>query len=170
VLQLLTLSVIVRVGNATAGTVLKGAGEHKLVAFTNVAAAIVNIALSLAFVKPFGLPGVAFGTLVPIWIASTLVLFPAGCRRVGLPLARALSEAVWPAVWPAVVMTGFVLATRALMPPTLVAVGAELAAACLVYAMVFILFAIGAVERRFYLSKSLELLGLRSPEPIAEGA
>jgi O-antigen/teichoic acid export membrane protein len=170
VLQLLTLSVIVRVGNATAGTVLKGAGEHKLVAFTNVAAAIVNIALSIAFVRPFGLPGVALGTLVPIGIASMLVLFPAGCRRVGLPLARALSDAVWPAMWPAVVMTGFVLATRALVPPTLVAVGAEMGAACLVYAMVFILFAIGAVERRFYLSKSLELLGLRTPEPIAEGA
>src|SRR6185503_12879957 len=50
VLQLLLLSVIVRVGSATAGTVLKGAGEHRLVAFTNVAAGLVNLALSIAFV------------------------------------------------------------------------------------------------------------------------
>ena len=171
VLQLLTLSVIVRVGNATAGTVLKGAGEHRLVAFTNVGAAVVNLALSIALVKALGLPGVALGTLVPICLASTLVLFPAGCRRVQLTLWRALVEAVWPAMWPALVMTAFVLATRDLVPPTLVAIGAEMAAACLVYAIVFVFFGISAVERHFYLSKARELLQRRAPaQPVAEGA
>jgi O-antigen/teichoic acid export membrane protein len=170
ILQLLTFSVIVRVGNATAGTVLKGAGEHRLVAFTNVAAAVVNIALSIAFVKAFGLPGVALGTLVPICVASTLVLFPAGCRRVELPLGRALSEAVWPALWPAGVMTLFVLATRAIVPATLVAVGAEIAAACVVYAIVFVAFAIDSGERRFYLAKAAELFGRRTAVAVAEGA
>ena len=171
VLQLLTLSVIVRVGHATAGTVLKGAGEHRLVAFTNVAAAFVNLVLSIALVKAFGLPGVAVGTLVPICVASTLVLFPAGCRRVELSLRRALVEAVWPAIWPALAMTAFVLATRDLVPPTLVAVGAEMAAACLVYAIVFVFFGISTVERHFYLSKARELLQRPTPvEPMTEGA
>ena len=170
VLQLLTLSVIVRVGNATSSTVLKGAGKHRLVAFTNVAAAVVNLALSIAFVKVFGLPGVALGTLVPICIASTLVLFPAGCRRVELPLGRALTEAVWPALWPAAVMTLFVLATRAMVPATLVGVGTEMAAACVVYAIVFVAFAIDTTERRFYLAKAAELLGRRAAVPIVEGA
>ena len=170
ILQLLTLSVIVRVGNATAGTVLKGAGKHRLVAFTNVAAAVVNLALSIALVKAFGLPGVAVGTLVPICIASMLVLFPAGCRRVELPLGRALSEAVWPALWPAGVMTAFVLATRPMVPATLFAVGAEMAAACAIYAVVFVAFAIDTAERRFYLSKASELLRRRGPLPVAEGA
>ena len=171
VLQLLTLSVIVRVGNATAGTVLKGAGEHRLVAFTNVGAAIVNLALSIVFVKAFGLPGVALGTLVPICIASTFVLFPAGCRRVQLPLPRALAEAVWPAVWPAAVMTAFVLATRDFVPIKLLAVGAEMCAACLVYAMAFVFFGLRAAERMFYLSKVRELFQRRTlAQPIAEGA
>ena len=170
ILQLLTLCVIVRVGNATAGTVLKGAGEHRLVAFTNVAAAVVNIALSIALVKAFGLPGVALGTLVPICIASTMVLFPAGCRRVQLPIGVALSQAVWPALWPALAMTAFVLATRALVPVTLVAVGAEMVAACLVYFIVFVTFAIDAAERRFYFTKASELLRRRPPVAVAEGA
>ncbi len=171
VLQLLSLSVIVRVGNATAGTVLKGAGEHRLVAFTNVIAAIVNLALSIVFVKSFGLPGVALGTLVPICVASTLVLFPAGCRRVELPLRRALREAVWPAIWPAAVMTAFVLLTRDLVPVTLVAVGAEMAGACLIYAAVFVYFGISAGERNFYIAKARELVQRRAPgQPIAEGA
>jgi O-antigen/teichoic acid export membrane protein len=170
VLQLLTLSVIVRVGSATASTVLKGAGEHRLVAFTNVAAAVVNFALSIAFIKPFGLPGVAVATLVPISLASTLVLFPASCRRVGLSLNRGLADAVWPATWPAFVMTGFVLATRSYVPSTLLAVGAELAAACLAYAFVFVFFGIDTRERQFYLSKAQELLHRRAAVPIAEGA
>src|SRR5206468_12848196 len=108
VLQLLSVTVIVRVGIATGSTLLKGAGKHRLVAFNNVAAAVANLALSIAIVKPLGLPGVAIGTLVPVCLASTLVLFPAGCRRVELPIERALSEAVWPAAWPALVMTAFV--------------------------------------------------------------
>jgi hypothetical protein len=99
------------------------------------------------------------------------VLFPAGCRRVELPLGRALSEAVWPAVWPAGVMTLFVLATRPLIPTTLTAVGFEMAAACLVYALVFVSMAIDGGERRFYLSKATELLhGARRSEPVVEGA
>jgi O-antigen/teichoic acid export membrane protein len=158
VLQLLALAVIVRIGTATASTLLKGAGEHRLVAFANVAAAMVNVAVSIAIVKPFGLVGVAIGTLVPVCIASSVVIFPAGCRRVQLPLRRGLAEAVWPAVWPAAVMTAFVYATRDLVPVSLIAVGMEIAAACLVYAAVFVAFAISRDERRFYLAKGFDLL------------
>jgi O-antigen/teichoic acid export membrane protein len=171
VLRLLSLAVIIRVGNATAGTVLKGAGGHRLVAYTNVAAAVVNLALSIALVKPFGLAGVAVGTLIPSGLASTLVLFPAGCRRVQLPLWRALTEAVWPAVWPAAVMAAFVLATRSRIGPTLAAVVAELAAACAVYAGVFVFLAISAEQRSVYLSKAAELIRRRAArQPASESA
>jgi O-antigen/teichoic acid export membrane protein len=163
VLQLLSLTVIVRIGNAMASTLLKGAGEHRLVAFANVAAAVANVALSIAIVKPLGLAGVAIGTLVPVCLASTLVIFPAGCRRVQLSLGRAFHEAVWPALWPAGVMTAYVLATRALVPINLFAVGGEMAAAAGVYVLVFIFFGITADQRRLYLAKGIELLRRRAP-------
>jgi O-antigen/teichoic acid export membrane protein len=171
VLRLLSLTVIVRVGSATASTLLKGAGEHRLVAFTNVAAAVANLALSIAIVKPLGLPGAAIGTLVPVCLASTLVLFPAGCRRVELSMGRAFTEAVWPALWPAAVMTAYVLATRDLVPPHLVAIGAELAMAVAVYAVVFVFFGITAQQRRLYLSKTIALVQRRGPaDVVPEGA
>jgi O-antigen/teichoic acid export membrane protein len=171
VLRLLSVAVIIRIGNATAATILKGAGEHRLVAFTNVGAAIVNLALSIALVKPLGLAGVAIGTLIPIGIASTVVLFPAGCRRVELPLWQALTDAVWPAVWPAAVMTACVLATRGLVPTTLAAVGAEMAMACGVYAGVFVFFGISAGQRQHYVSKVGELIRRRPAiQPLSEGA
>jgi O-antigen/teichoic acid export membrane protein len=171
VLRLLSLSVIVRVGNATAGTVLKGAGEHKLVAFTNVGAAVVNLALSIALVKSLGLAGVAIGTLIPICLASMFVLFPAGCRRVELPLWRALTEAVWPALWPAAIMTAFVLATRDLVPATLIAVGAEMAVAWAIYAGVFVFFGISSAQRQLYVEKATELIRRRATRhTVSEGA
>jgi O-antigen/teichoic acid export membrane protein len=170
VLRLLSLTVIVRVGSATASTLLKGAGEHRLVAFTNIASAVANLALSIAIVKPLGLPGVAIGTLAPVCLASTLVLFPAGCRRVQLSVGRAIREAVWPAVWPAGVMTAFVLATRDLVPLNLVAVGIELVLAAGVYALVFVFLGISAGQRRMYLSHALELLARRAPAEPAPAA
>jgi O-antigen/teichoic acid export membrane protein len=171
VLQLLSLAVIVRIGTATASTLLKGAGEHRLVAFANVAAALVNLAVSIAIVKPFGLVGVAIGTLVPVAIASSAIIFPAGCRRVQLTIGRGLAEAVWPAVWPAAAMAGFVYATRDLVPVSLVAVGAEMAMACAVYVAVFVAFGISGRERRFYLTKTFHLLQ-RTPWRVrlSEGA
>jgi O-antigen/teichoic acid export membrane protein len=172
VLQLLSLVVVIRVGNATASTLLKGAGSHKLIAFTNMGAAIVNVALSIALVHPFGLTGVAVGTLVPVALASMLIVFPAGCRRVELSVSQGLVQAVWPAAWPAAVMTLFVLATRRFVPNVLVAVAIEYGIAVSIYAFTFVLFAIGRAERRFYIDKVAELARRRrrAAQTIPEAA
>lgn len=163
VLQLLAVVVMIRVGSATAGTVLKGAGRHRLVAFTNVAAAVANLGLSVALVRPIGLPGVAIGTLVPIAIIAMAVLIPAACRRVGLTLGQVFARAIWPALWPVSVMVAFVLATEPVVPDTLAAQGLELVVAGTLYAAVFVLFALDRVERRFYLSQAATLLGRLRP-------
>src|SRR5205823_5319164 len=81
VMQLLAFVVALRVGNATSTTLLKGAGHVRYVAMVNIAAGLVNLALSAALVRPFGLIGVAIGTLIPVAGASVLVLFPAAVRR-----------------------------------------------------------------------------------------
>jgi O-antigen/teichoic acid export membrane protein len=165
VIQLLAFTVIVRVGNSTSATLLKGAGQHRLVAFTYILTGIVNLSLSIALVARLELMGVAIGTLVPVTISSMFVLFPAGCRRVGLSVGRALSQAVWPAVWPAAVMVAYVELTRGLVASNLFAVGAEMAAAAMVYAVTFLLFGLTTAERRFYMSKVTQLVG--RPVPAA---
>jgi O-antigen/teichoic acid export membrane protein len=172
VLHVLSLTVIVRVGSATATTLLKGAGQHRMVAWVNVITAVVNLSLSVVLVSSMGLAGVAIGTLVPVALTSMFVIFPAGYRRVGLSLGRTWAEAVWPAVWPAAVMAAFVWATRSLVAPNLMAVGAEMALAALVYAATFLVFGIKSVERRFYFAKAFELTGRwrPAPRPLSEGA
>ena len=171
IVQLLTLTVIIRVGNATAMTVLKGAGRHRLVAFANVVTAVVNVSLSLAIVRPFGLPGVAIGTLVPVALTAFFVIFPAGCRRVEIPVAKAFAEAAWPALWPAAAMAGFVALSRPFIGGSLVAVGAEMVAAVAVYVVVFVSFGLRGDERRLYLAKALAFrTHLRVRAALSEGA
>jgi hypothetical protein len=68
-------------------------------------------------------------------------------------------------------MAACIVATRRLVPDTLVAVGAEMGAGILVYALVFLLFGISARERHLYLSQASALI-LHRParEPLPEGA
>ena len=170
VLQLLAATVIVRVGQATSTILLRGSGGHRLVAATNASAALCNLALSVAMVGPYGLRGVALGTLAPVLLAAVVMIFPAASRRAGLPLRRALSSAVWPAVWPASVMVLFLLATRSLAAPSLFAIAAELVAAGAVYLAVFFFFSISSRERQFYLAKGEALVARWRLQPASEGA
>ncbi len=156
VVRILALAVMVRIGAGISSTVLKGAGAHQLVAYTNMATAIVNLALSIVLARAIGLAGVAIGTLVPVSLSAIFVLFPAGCRRVELPLMRALADAVWPAVWPAAAMAAYLAATRPFIPVSLLPVLMNMAVGALVYLAAFLAFGLNTVERQFVLSKVFE--------------
>src|SRR3954470_7702137 len=119
VAQILVVVVAIRVGNATATTLLKGAGRHRLLAFTNAGAALANVALSLLWIRRYGLVGQAMGTLVPVAVSSIFILWPAACRRVGVSAAGAFFAAVWPAVWPLTVMALIVMPLRDALPSKL---------------------------------------------------
>lgn len=167
-LQILAVIVAIRVGNATGTTLLKGAGRHRTVSIANIATALTNVALSIALVRPLGLIGVALGTLVPVALTSIFMLFPIACRRVQLPVWRAVTGAVWPAAWPGLVMAAFVLATRSLVPANLAAVGVEFALAGAVYGVTFLLFSLNAAERHFYMEKLAQMLHINRLRPAEE--
>jgi len=68
-------------------------------------------------------------------------------------------------------MVIYVELTRPLVPATLIAVIAEMAAAALVYAVAFLSCGIKPAERRFYLAKLAELVGRSVPaRSVPEGA
>jgi O-antigen/teichoic acid export membrane protein len=160
IIQILALAVALRVGNATSTTLLKGAGRIRYLAGVNIVTGLVNLFMSAALVKPFGLPGVAFGTVVPVAFASIFVLWPAACRRVGLPLGRAFHHAVWPALWPGVVVGFSLVFTSAIAPLTFVMVALQAAVAGLLYLVLFSV-AVGRSDRAQYAAKLMELLGRR---------
>jgi O-antigen/teichoic acid export membrane protein len=167
VVQLLLAVVLVRIGTGSANVILKGAGQHRLLAVTNASTAIANILLSIILIGPFGLAGVAIGTLVPVAASAAFVLFPRACARVGVPLWTALRHAVWPAVWPAAGLVGVVWAGHRYAGSTLAGLAALLVVAGLVYQALFLGLAISAGERRVYWSKLSQLAGRRWRAPAA---
>jgi O-antigen/teichoic acid export membrane protein len=166
VLQILAVAVVIRVGNATGSTLLKGAGQHRMVAFSNLGAGVVNIALSVLLVRWFGLVGVAVGTLVPVAFAAAFILNPAACRRVGLPQRRLLTYSVIPAMWPALPMAGLLLLTQDISSGTFLAVAVQAALGSVLYLALFFGIAVGSRDRALYLSKARELVERRSARGV----
>ena len=156
VIQILAFAVALRVANATGTTLLKGSGHVRFLAMVNLGTGVANVALSAALVTSYGLVGVAVGTLVPIAASAIFIIFPAACRRVQLPMTRALRHAIWPAAWPAVAV-GLVLAfVQQLTGATLGLALVEAAAAGLLYVGLFII-AVGRRDRAIYTARIWEL-------------
>ena len=167
VAQILIAVVAIRVGNATATTLLKGAGEHRMLAFANAGGALANVALSLLWIRRFGLIGQAYGTLIPVAVTSALILWPAACRRVGIGTMEAFRTAVWPTLWPVLVMACVVIPLRDALPVRLVSVALAGGAGALVYAFTFLAFAVKRDERQVYVAKATEILRSRRGVPAA---
>ena len=164
IIQVLCVAIAIRVGNATATTVLKGAGEHRFIALTNLGVAIANVALSVALIRPLGLLGSALGTFIPLTFAAALAQFPAACRRTGLPLADAWRRGVWPAVWPAAPMALLLLLLRPYVPATLAAIAGLSVLAAAVYIALFVTLAVGRADRTLYLRKARQLVTRWAPQ------
>jgi O-antigen/teichoic acid export membrane protein len=162
VLQILAALVVLRVGNATANTILRGAGEHERLTLYVGVTSVANLLLSIALVQPLGLVGVALGTVIPVAAMSLFASFPTACRRVGLSTLDGARRAVWPAVWPAVTI---VICLQLAMPfggLSLMVLAVKLAIAAALYEIVFFGLAIGRKERRLYVRKARELM----PRPV----
>jgi O-antigen/teichoic acid export membrane protein len=158
VIYVLAIVVVIRVGNSTATTLLKGGGQHRLLANSNLLIAFVNLVISIALVRVMGLMGVALGTLIALAGVSIFVLFPAACRRVELSIGEALRSAIFPSLWPLVVMAAFLAISRSLASANLVAIAAQALTAGLLYLAVFLTLAIDSKERQWYITKFKELL------------
>lgn len=161
VLQILALAVAIRVGNATGTTILKGAGQHRMLAFVNLGTGVANLVLSIALIKPFGLVGVAYGTLIPIAWSSIFILYPAACRRVGLPVREAVLHSVLPALWPGFIVGLALALTRQISSGTLLAVAIQAVGGGVLYLALFFVMAIGRHDRALYTAKVFELVGRR---------
>jgi hypothetical protein len=98
------------------------------------------------------------------------VIFPAGCRRVGLPIREAIRRAIWPAAWPALLMVLFVMTTRNWLSGSLAAVALESVLAGLIYITTFVFFGLDDHDRRLYLAKITQLPIWRRLLPLSEGA
>ncbi len=151
-----------RVGNATSTVILKGAGHHKVLALSNLGMAVSNLVLSVVLVRWYGLIGVAIGTLIPMVVFSMFVVFPTACRRVQLSRWTVIRESIWPAAWPALVMAVFILLARGHGDRSWRWLLVQAFLAAMIYAVLFLRFAISRTERDWYFNKVKEVFRRRS--------
>ncbi len=165
VVQILAAVVIIRIGTATSYAVLKGAEHHRFAAACSGTVAVTNLALSVLFVRWYGLAGVAVATLIPVSLASMGVVFPAACRCARLPLGRAFRTAVWPAVWPALPAAVVVSGGRMALPDGAVMIVLASLGGGVVYVVCFLAFALATDERQWYVRKVTEVM--RAPTSVS---
>jgi O-antigen/teichoic acid export membrane protein len=159
ILRFMLAGVLLGVATSSSSAILKGAGQHRLLAGTNATTAIVNLLLSIVLIKPLGLTGVILGTLIPVTTAAVFVVIPSACARVGMSVWTMWSQAIWPALWPAAGLAAVIWVGRPFAGPTLAGLGALLVVAGLVYEALFMAVAISPRQRGVYLSKLGQLAG-----------
>jgi O-antigen/teichoic acid export membrane protein len=84
-----------------AGSVFQGMGRFGPFAVASLLSGVANVALSLLLVRPFGLVGVAVGTLVPTVLEAFFFAGPYSMRKLGIPGTALLRQVLAPTVLPA---------------------------------------------------------------------
>ncbi len=142
---------VVLVAQGPLGNILLGTGRHRLVASAALAEALINAALSVVFVRWWGVTGVAVGTAIPVVAVNVLVLLPAACRSVQVPVAELLRVATVPALVSALPAVATGLALRWYAPPSsLFEVVLEGGLAGLVFVLCFARFGLPRADRTRY--------------------
>jgi O-antigen/teichoic acid export membrane protein len=93
VMLVLLIPTMLMLSQAASGRVLFGISQHRTWALVTLIEGIVNILLSIALVRPYGIMGDALGTAIPL--AATMIFFLPGhvCRKLQIPVRTFLREA-----------------------------------------------------------------------------
>ena len=126
----------------TAALVLAGMGRHRAPAIGGAVEAALNLALSLALVRPLGLLGVALGTAASGLLTNAWVAPRAACRELGIGLGGYLRGALAPALPPALLAGALALVAGGRVPAL------TMAAVVVIFATTFWMTALDAGERR----------------------
>lgn len=145
---ILTLAGLVSIGRWPAANVLNGMGRARFQSLAAVGNGVANMALSIALAGPYGLTGVAVGTLIPMVVECVGVLTPYTMRIVGVSAGELTRQALIPALLPAIPAGLVLLALRAAVAVTgLPSLALVAGAGALTYVLVYLALSQGT-ERR----------------------
>lgn len=151
-LYILAIAGVVLVAQGPLGNILLGTGRHRLVAFASLAEALVNLVLSVWFVRYWGVAGVALGTAIPVVAVNVGLLMPAACRALGVSVAGFVRQVAGPAGAATIPALATIWMLRTYAAPTsFPAVLAEGAVTAIVYAVTFLTLGLRPRDRERYL-------------------
>jgi O-antigen/teichoic acid export membrane protein len=147
---------------SAASSMLYGISRHKVVVGLSLLNAVLNLGLSLLWVRPHGLVGVALGTAVPLALIGGITLAIYAARAMGMPVRRYLWEGMGQ---PALLSLAFVapaLAVRQIFHPTgWLPLGLAVGIPWLVFAAVVWKWGVGPVERARWAQMVPRAFGIR---------
>jgi O-antigen/teichoic acid export membrane protein len=153
-LYVLAAAGVVLVGAGPLGNLLLARGRHRVVAFSCLGEAVLNLLLSIWWVRHYGIVGAAAGTAVSVTISNVLVQMPAACRLLDMPIPAFLRQVCTPsliALAPGVV-AAWLLRTAA-APSTLVEVVGAGALLGLLYVAAFVGLGLHRRDRARYFGR-----------------
>ena len=132
-----------------AGFVLQGINRHRWIAPIALTSGLANLALSLALAQPFGIVGVAVGTLIPTAVEAVLLVTPLTLRALGVGPLRFVRQALAPAILPTLpVLVVLTVAREIARPSSVLAILVLIAVAHALYGAVYLATPPASAERR----------------------
>jgi|CXWL01.1.fsa_nt_gi O-antigen/teichoic acid export membrane protein len=129
---------------------LYGLSRHQYYAVLYVCEGVVNLILSLIFLKRYGMYGVALGTAVEMVVFKLLVQPAYICRVIGLPLKEYLGDMIVGTLVKSAVPLGiYFFLIKDLLLPDYTRLAACVAVQALVFAPAAYFFILSETERRF---------------------
>jgi O-antigen/teichoic acid export membrane protein len=151
VVALLAVAAMVDLPSLPAAALLQSVERHGPIAWMALASGVTNLALSIALVGPFGIEGVAAGTLIASGVEIALLVVPYAARVLGVSPREFCSEVLLRVAPALALLAGLLLLGRALVPVTtlprlLLVVGVAL----LGYTLLYTLLGAPRSEREVY--------------------
>ncbi|MBI1290659.1 oligosaccharide flippase family protein [bacterium] len=116
--RLLLAATMVSVLHSNTENVLSMTGHQRFLALSTLGGQLLNLGLTIALVRPFGLAGVAFATLVAQLLTQLCLIQLKAGRLYNLPMTEFYWRSLWPSVpGSATSILGMWLAAQ-IMPPT----------------------------------------------------
>jgi O-antigen/teichoic acid export membrane protein len=115
---LLVCAAIIDLPTYPAAALLQSIERHGPIAWMALGTGVLNLGLSIAFVGPYGLEGVATATLLASAVEITVFVVPYAARVLGVSWREFASEVVLPLLLPGAVLAALVIAGSAILPVT----------------------------------------------------
>jgi len=146
---ILTLAGLIDASQWPAGSILQGMARHRPLAVMAICSGLANLALSIALIHPFGLTGVALGTLFPTTVVCLGLALPYSMGVIGVSSTQVVKEVLLPALLPAI-PTAIVLYVLqdAIEASSLLSIMVVAAIGLLVYAIGYLNFGASEAERQ----------------------
>jgi O-antigen/teichoic acid export membrane protein len=158
---ILVCAAIVDLPTYPAAALLQSIERHGPIAWMALGTGVLNLGLSIAFVGPYGLEGVATATLLASAVEITAFVIPYAARVFGVSWREFASEVVLPLVLPAAVLAGLVIAGAAILPVTsLLRLAVVVGVAVTGYVFTYARFGASPHERSVYRAALMAVIDL----------